>query len=62
MFISIEAVFCASLPDTERSIVKRDVDIIPAVFMGAVDAGMDLMQGFGKGFAMRGSSKTNVGE
>lgn len=53
---------CASLKDSNRSIVKRDVDIIPAVFSGAVDMTLDLLDRFGKGFAMRGSSKTDVGK
>lgn len=61
MLIGTKAVICASLQNTERSIVKRDVDIIPAVFSGAVDMGLDLLDRFGKGFAIRGSSKTDIG-
>lgn len=53
---------CASLKDSERSIVKRDVEIIPAIFSGAVDMTLDLLDRFGKGFAVRGSSKTDVGK
>lgn len=56
MFISLESVFCASLK------VKRDVEIIPAVFSGVVDTALTVMDQFGKGFAIRGSSKTDVGK
>lgn len=61
ILISFTAVICASLQDTERSLVKRDVDIIPVVFSGAVDMGLDVLDRIGKGFAMRGSSKTDIG-
>lgn len=61
VLICLETVLCASLKDSERSIVKRDVDIIPAVFSGAVDTTLNLLDQFGKGFAVRGSSKTDLG-
>ncbi|KAG4069956.1 hypothetical protein HA402_015180 [Bradysia odoriphaga] len=57
LLISVEVAFCASLKDADRKIVKRDLDIIPAVMGGAVDMTLDLLDKFGKGYGVRGSSK-----
>lgn len=57
MLMSVEVAFCASLKDADRTIVKRDVDIIPAIMGGAVDMTLDLIDKFGKGYGIRGSSK-----
>ncbi|XP_037051062.1 sporozoite surface protein 2-like isoform X3 [Bradysia coprophila] len=57
LLISVEVAFCASLKDVERKLVKRDLDIIPAVMGGAVDMTLDLLDKFGKGYGVRGSSK-----
>lgn len=60
MLLGYKVVSCASIQ--ERTIVKRDLDMIPAVFSGAVDMTLDLMNQFEKGFAVRGSSKTDIGK
>lgn len=59
MLIGVEVVICASLE--QRSIVKRDIEIIPAIFSGGVDTVLNVLDQFGKGWAVRGSSKTDVG-
>lgn len=57
VLLSVEVAFGASLKDSDRTIVKRNVDIIPAVMGGAVDMTLDLLDKFGKGYGIRGSSK-----
>ncbi len=60
--ISFEAAHSASVADSDQRIVKRDADIIPAIMGGAVDMTLDLLDRFGKGFAIRGNSKTGKWE
>lgn len=50
----------ASVENVDHSIAKRDVDVIPAIIGGAVDMTLGVLDRFGKGFAIRGSSKTGM--
>jgi len=60
MLLGYEVVYCASLKDIPDARVKRDLDFIPAVFSGAVDMTLNLMDQFG--FKIEGSSKTDLGK
>ncbi|KAJ6632895.1 hypothetical protein Bhyg_17061 [Pseudolycoriella hygida] len=60
MLISTESVLCASLKEAEKSIVKRNADLlqIPSVFRGGLDTAMDMLGRFGSGLS--GSSMGNT--
>lgn len=63
MLLGYQIVHCASFKDNERIRVKRDLEqIIPAVFSGAIDTELNVLDQFGKGYAMHGGSKTDIGK
>lgn len=58
VLMSLNAILGASVKDSDRKLVKRQADVIPGLFSGAVDMTLDLIDRFGQGFGARASSKT----